>query len=214
PAPVRRRRDHRRLARAGERPEAERPGIARAGGDVRPLAGPARGDRGVGPPVRALARGADPRGWWQPAPGRRPVVRPSRLPHRSRGHGRGGRCLHRRPRRRAAGGPTPRCDQSTGERGGRVRLLAAGGGARPAPPAEGGPKPRHGGSPVISHEAGQGASLAAAPPGSLTPTLIGSALVAALGGLLFGFDTAVISGTTDALTTAFRLNSFSLGFTV
>ena len=29
--------------------------------------------------------------------------------------------------------------------------------------------------------------------------LIGSVLVAALGGLLFGFDTIVISGTTDAL---------------
>ncbi len=34
----------------------------------------------------------------------------------------------------------------------------------------------------------------------LTPALIRSTVVAALGGLLFGFDTAVISGTTDALT--------------
>ena len=51
-------------------------------------------------------------------------------------------------------------------------------------------------------------------PAALTPALIGSALVAALGGLLFGFDTAVISGTTDALTAAFRLDSFTLGFTV
>jgi SP family xylose:H+ symportor-like MFS transporter len=41
-----------------------------------------------------------------------------------------------------------------------------------------------------------------------------SALVAALGGLLFGFDTAVISGTTDALRQVFALSSQSLGFTV
>ena len=33
---------------------------------------------------------------------------------------------------------------------------------------------------------------------SLTPVLIGSAIVAALGGFLFGFDTAVISGTTGS----------------
>jgi sugar porter (SP) family MFS transporter len=39
-------------------------------------------------------------------------------------------------------------------------------------------------------------------------------LIAALGGLLFGFDTAVISGTTDALTAVFGLSSASLGFTV
>ncbi len=39
-------------------------------------------------------------------------------------------------------------------------------------------------------------------------------LIAALGGLLFGFDTAVISGTTDALTSVFSLSSGSLGFTV
>ena len=35
-----------------------------------------------------------------------------------------------------------------------------------------------------------------------------------LGGLLFGFDTAVISGTTDWLRTEFNLNTFLLGFTV
>ncbi len=41
-----------------------------------------------------------------------------------------------------------------------------------------------------------------------------SAIVAALGGLLFGFDTAVISGTTGWLKTVFDLSSFWLGFTV
>ncbi len=44
--------------------------------------------------------------------------------------------------------------------------------------------------------------------------LLGAALVAALGGLLFGFDTAVISGTTDWLKTTFQLSGFWLGFTV
>ncbi|ACC97925.1 Sugar transport family [Elusimicrobium minutum Pei191] len=39
-------------------------------------------------------------------------------------------------------------------------------------------------------------------------------LIAALGGLLFGFDTAVISGTTEALTKVFSLTPSSLGFTV
>ena len=49
---------------------------------------------------------------------------------------------------------------------------------------------------------------------SLTFALIGSAIVAALGGFLFGFDTAVISGTTEALKTTYGLNAFSVGFTV
>lgn len=44
--------------------------------------------------------------------------------------------------------------------------------------------------------------------------LFGSTLVAALGGLLFGYDTAVISGTTAALERVFQLSSFGLGFTV
>lgn len=44
--------------------------------------------------------------------------------------------------------------------------------------------------------------------------LFGSTLVAALGGLLFGFDTAVISGTTAALESVYELSSFGLGFTV
>jgi SP family arabinose:H+ symporter-like MFS transporter len=41
-----------------------------------------------------------------------------------------------------------------------------------------------------------------------------SAVVAALGGLLFGFDTAVISGTTSALTVAYGLTPKLLGITV
>lgn len=44
--------------------------------------------------------------------------------------------------------------------------------------------------------------------------LILSTLVAALGGLLFGFDTAVISGTTEDLAVAFDLSNAALGFTV
>lgn len=48
----------------------------------------------------------------------------------------------------------------------------------------------------------------------LTSTLLFSTVVSALGGFLFGFDTAVISGTTDALTEVFDLTSNGLGFTV
>jgi sugar porter (SP) family MFS transporter len=44
--------------------------------------------------------------------------------------------------------------------------------------------------------------------------LLRSALVAALGGLLFGFDTAVISGTTDTLQGLWSLTDGRLGFTV
>ena len=44
--------------------------------------------------------------------------------------------------------------------------------------------------------------------------LLSSTVVAALGGFLFGFDTAVISGTTSALQRVFSLGDFSLGFTV
>jgi sugar porter (SP) family MFS transporter len=48
----------------------------------------------------------------------------------------------------------------------------------------------------------------------LGPQLVRSAAVAALGSFLFGFDTAVISGTTDALRLRFGLDSGQLGFTV
>jgi len=48
----------------------------------------------------------------------------------------------------------------------------------------------------------------------LSPYLIRSARVAARGGLLFGFDTAVIAGTTGALTETFSLSPAMLGITV
>ena len=48
----------------------------------------------------------------------------------------------------------------------------------------------------------------------LNATLLKSTVVAALGGLLFGFDTAVISGTTSALTQTYSLTPFLLGVTV
>ncbi len=49
---------------------------------------------------------------------------------------------------------------------------------------------------------------------ALNTTLVKSTAVAALGGLLFGFDTAVIAGATGALTTAFQLTPSGLGLTV
>lgn len=48
----------------------------------------------------------------------------------------------------------------------------------------------------------------------LNPHVIKSTLVGALGGLLFGFDTAVISGTTAQLTQQFHLSQAALGATV
>ncbi len=45
-------------------------------------------------------------------------------------------------------------------------------------------------------------------------TLVLASAVAALGGLLFGFDTAVISGTTGWLESVFNLSKSQLGFTV
>jgi MFS family permease len=44
--------------------------------------------------------------------------------------------------------------------------------------------------------------------------LLKGSIVGALGGLLFGFDTAVIAGATHALTTEFSLDAASLGITV
>src|SRR6202790_4970320 len=48
----------------------------------------------------------------------------------------------------------------------------------------------------------------------LNSYLLKSTVVAALGGLLFGFDTAVIAGTTHALMETFRLSPAALGMTV
>jgi SP family xylose:H+ symportor-like MFS transporter len=56
--------------------------------------------------------------------------------------------------------------------------------------------------------------LPAPAPARLTGALVASTLIAALGGFLFGFDTAVISGTTEALQRAYGLGGFALGFTV
>ncbi|MBM3323434.1 MFS transporter, partial [candidate division WOR-3 bacterium] len=51
-------------------------------------------------------------------------------------------------------------------------------------------------------------------PSGFSLYLFGCTLIAALGGLLFGFDTAVISGTTDALRSVYGLSDNLLGFTV
>ena len=56
-------------------------------------------------------------------------------------------------------------------------------------------------------------------PGNASKTLLNGVLlkstaVAALGGLLFGFDTAVIAGTTQQLTDIFQLTPTTLGLTV
>jgi sugar porter (SP) family MFS transporter len=61
-----------------------------------------------------------------------------------------------------------------------------------------------------------GTTVSAAGAAEVRPnrTVIESTMTAALGGLLFGFDTAVISGTTGALTDRFQLSPVKLGFTV
>ncbi|MCB0893483.1 MAG: sugar porter family MFS transporter [Propionibacteriaceae bacterium] len=48
----------------------------------------------------------------------------------------------------------------------------------------------------------------------MKPLVIRSAIVASLGGLIFGFDTAVISGTTESLKEVFHLDDAGLGWTV
>src|SRR6266478_3528796 len=48
----------------------------------------------------------------------------------------------------------------------------------------------------------------------MTKYLLKSTITGALGGLLFGFDTAVIAGTTQQLTVVYHLTPFTLGLTV
>jgi MFS transporter, SP family, arabinose:H+ symporter len=48
----------------------------------------------------------------------------------------------------------------------------------------------------------------------LNPNLLKATVVGALGGLLFGFDTAVIAGTTDSLRTLYALTPYQMGVTV
>src|ERR1700726_1596364 len=54
----------------------------------------------------------------------------------------------------------------------------------------------------------------ASTPHKLNAYLLKAAVVAGLGGLLFGFDTAVISGTTGDLTQVYNLSPLKLGVTV
>ena len=49
---------------------------------------------------------------------------------------------------------------------------------------------------------------------NLSNLLLRSTIVAALGGMLFGFDTAVIAGITADLTKAYDLSANGLGLTV
>jgi sugar porter (SP) family MFS transporter len=49
---------------------------------------------------------------------------------------------------------------------------------------------------------------------TLNKRLLATCVIASLGGLLFGFDTAVIAGTTGSLTSVFHLSPLALGFTV
>jgi MFS transporter, SP family, arabinose:H+ symporter len=48
----------------------------------------------------------------------------------------------------------------------------------------------------------------------LSPTLVKATMVGALGGLLFGFDTAVIAGTLHSLTVVYQLTPWTKGVTV
>ena len=57
-------------------------------------------------------------------------------------------------------------------------------------------------------------SLASPAAVKVTGVLVCSTLVAALGGLLFGFDTAVIAGTTHSISRVFTLTPATLGITV
>jgi sugar porter (SP) family MFS transporter len=67
---------------------------------------------------------------------------------------------------------------------------------------------------VTGSASDEAAGRTVAPPRKVTSTVVKSATVAALGGLLFGFDTAVIAGTTRALSQIFSLTPKTLGLTV
>ena len=54
--------------------------------------------------------------------------------------------------------------------------------------------------------------IAAGKPLKINSRLLGATMVAALGGLLFGFDTIVISGCQDQLKALFQLHNFQQGF--
>jgi len=58
------------------------------------------------------------------------------------------------------------------------------------------------------------AKVGVTPSARLNPYLLRSSVVAAIGGMLFGFDTAVIAGTTRALVETYALSPSALGVTV
>ena len=66
----------------------------------------------------------------------------------------------------------------------------------------------------VSFDRSSSVDSAASGARSLSGPLLFSTFVASLGGLLFGFDVAILSGTTDALTRVFGLDEKTLGFTV
>jgi sugar porter (SP) family MFS transporter len=61
---------------------------------------------------------------------------------------------------------------------------------------------------------GRAAAQASTDTHSTTGRVLMIAVVAAIGGFLFGFDTAVINGAVDAIKSQFHLSAFALGFTV
>src|SRR5262249_53454434 len=66
----------------------------------------------------------------------------------------------------------------------------------------------------MMHYVGTSSTAQGGGPGQFNFYLVKSIIVRALGGLLFGFDTAVIAGTTHQLTQVFHLTAGELGFTV
>ena len=54
----------------------------------------------------------------------------------------------------------------------------------------------------------------ASKPSPINKHLLGIAVIASTGGLLYGFDTAVIPGTTTSLTAQYGLSAVTLGMTL